>query len=97
MYDPWVYGGPSETTGFGPPGGGYGRFISIGPDAALYSYGTPFLEDPSSHYADYQFYAVNLVAGPEPATWTMMLVGFAGLGYASIRKAHQARLAPAIK
>ena len=33
------------------------------------------------------------VAAAEPSTWAMMLVGFAGLGYASLRRRSTARLA----
>jgi hypothetical protein len=32
---------------------------------------------------------------PEPSTWAMMLLGFAGLGYAGYRKARVGRMAPA--
>ncbi len=32
---------------------------------------------------------VSLVAVPEPATWAMLLVGFAGLGYAGFRSARR--------
>jgi PEP-CTERM motif len=31
------------------------------------------------------------LAVPEPSTWAMMLLGFAGLGYAGFRKAGSAR------
>jgi hypothetical protein len=31
------------------------------------------------------------LAVPEPSTWAMMLLGFAGLGYAGFRKARSAR------
>ena len=31
------------------------------------------------------------LAIPEPSTWAMMLLGFAGLGYAGFRKARTAR------
>jgi PEP-CTERM motif len=39
----------------------------------------------------------TLVSGPvpEPSTWTMMLVGLAGLGYAGYRKARQTAVASA--
>jgi hypothetical protein len=33
------------------------------------------------------------VSTPEPSTWAMMLIGFAGLGFAGYRKAHSARTA----
>jgi hypothetical protein len=36
--------------------------------------------------------AVN-VSAPEPSTWAMMLIGFAGLGFVGYRKAHSARTA----
>jgi hypothetical protein len=35
----------------------------------------------------------TIVATPEPSTWAMMLLGFAGLGFAAYRKAHSARAA----
>jgi hypothetical protein len=31
------------------------------------------------------FDGVSLTAAPEPSTWVMMLLGFAGLGYAGMR------------
>jgi hypothetical protein len=31
--------------------------------------------------------APSLVAAPEPSTWAMMLLGFAGLGFAGYRRA----------
>jgi hypothetical protein len=33
----------------------------------------------------------TIVGTPEPSTWAMMLIGFAGLGFAGYRKAHSAR------
>jgi hypothetical protein len=36
---------------------------------------------------------VLLTSVPEPSTWAMMLIGFAGLGFAGYRKAHSARTA----
>ena len=35
----------------------------------------------------------TIVGTPEASTWTMMLLGFAGLGFAAYRKAHSARTA----
>jgi hypothetical protein len=32
-------------------------------------------------------------AAPEPSTWAMMLLGFAGLGFAALRHARKSRLA----
>jgi hypothetical protein len=34
-------------------------------------------------------------AVPEPSTWAMMLIGFAGLGFAGFRRAQKARMADA--
>ena len=34
---------------------------------------------------------VEAVAVPEPATWAMMLLGFAGLGFAGYRRERAAR------
>jgi hypothetical protein len=33
---------------------------------------------------------------PEPATWAMMTIGFAGLGFAGYRKTRAARLAQVV-
>jgi PEP-CTERM motif len=35
----------------------------------------------------------TIVGAPEPSTWAMMLLGFAGLGFAGYRKARGARAA----
>ncbi len=44
-----------------------------------------------------QNFTLDIVAGavPEPSTWAMALLGFAGLGYAGYRKAGQAASASA--
>jgi PEP-CTERM motif len=39
------------------------------------------------------FEVSGVAAIPEPSTWAMMLLGFAGLGFAAYRKAHRARSA----
>jgi opacity protein-like surface antigen len=38
---------------------------------------------------------ITFTAAPEPSTWAMMLIGFAGLGYAEIRRRGGRRSAPA--
>jgi hypothetical protein len=41
-------------------------------------------------------YGMDLAFGgavPEPSTWAMMLIGFAGLGYAAMRRAGKGRAA----
>jgi hypothetical protein len=38
----------------------------------------------------------TIVGTPEPSTWAMMLLGFAGLGFAGYRKAQGGRMAPSI-
>jgi PEP-CTERM motif len=42
--------------------------------------------------SSFRFVVVSGVV-PEPATWTMMLLGFAGLGYVDYRKVRQAAVA----
>jgi hypothetical protein len=37
----------------------------------------------------------NISAVPEPSTWAMMILGFAGIGFLAHRRAQKARLAPA--
>jgi hypothetical protein len=38
---------------------------------------------------------LSLTAAPEPSTWAMMLLGFAGLGFAGYRKARKTATAAA--
>jgi PEP-CTERM motif len=33
------------------------------------------------------------MTAPEPSTWAMMMLGFAGLGFAGYRKSHKAAIA----
>jgi hypothetical protein len=83
-------GGPNEYTGFS-----FDPRINIGLDSARYAYsGT--LTNPNLHYSDYQFYAVNFEianAVPEPSTWAMMILGFAGVGFMAYRRQKTAALA----
>ena len=73
------------------------------------SSGLPFFEAPSQDHFDAATTldpdtddvgsSVTFVqvsgAIPEPSTWAMMLLGFAGLGYAGYRKARRATVAGA--
>jgi PEP-CTERM motif len=56
-------------------------FASLGltPGSYVYNWGT-------GEHAD--TFTLNVVTGsvPEPSTWAMMLLGFAGLGYAAVRR-----------
>jgi hypothetical protein len=48
----------------------------------------PFIENAGS-----TFTFTNVTAVPEPSTWAMMLIGFAGLGFAGYRRARELRAA----
>ena len=43
---------------------------------------------PDLNYLDLQFYASNVTisAVPEPSTWAMMILGFAGVGFMAYRQ-----------
>jgi PEP-CTERM motif len=70
--------------------GGLGGFSTFGgdylPDGPLMFYGpvnAPYI--PAGGYGDFDI-TVTVVAAPEPSTWAMMLLGFAGLGFAGYRQ-----------
>jgi PEP-CTERM motif len=42
---------------------------------------------------DLSFEVAGSATAPEPSTWAMMLLGFAGLGFAAYRRASQSRCA----
>ena len=54
---------------------------------------TSGLELVSASGHDYETPGVGTPSVPEPSTWAMMLLGFAGLGYVSYRKARETRAA----
>ena len=99
-YDNLFYsGGLAPITCFNVPPGGYfddyGVMLTLanGDLVDLYSnggngpgvYGVVVLVD---GVADYKSAGgLSLTAAPEPSTWAMMMLGFAGLGFAGYRKA----------
>ncbi len=59
------------------------------------TFATPILDvDPYSISAD-QYIAggITVMTAPEPSTWAMMMLGFAGLGFAGYRKSRKAAIA----
>ena len=85
-------GGPSSTWGgqaltrvgdivYGAEGNGLVQFM--GTFSSL-TWTNPVYEN---------YYAVTVGSVPEPSTWAMMMLGFAGLGFAGYRKAKVARTA----
>jgi hypothetical protein len=66
-----------------PTFGAFNGFFNVANEAETFNLGSA--------------YTFTLVSGavPEPSTWTMMVLGFAGLGYAGYRKARQAAFASA--
>jgi PEP-CTERM motif len=83
-----------------PPGGlfdGYGVLFMLanGDLLDLYSnggnapgdYGVVVWADGAGDYTS----SIGLsLTAPEPSTWSMMILGFAGLGFAGYRKSHKA-------
>ncbi len=58
---------------------------SLGPDIDL-TFGYTLVADGSGGFG-FDFAVGGVTAAPEPSTWAMMLLGFAGLGYAGYRRA----------
>ena len=74
----------------------YGVFIYDPFGASPIVYGLGYTDSTNSYWVSQD---TTLVAGasgavPEPATWAMMLIGFAGLGFASYRTSIQSRTGP---
>ena len=74
----------------------YANYIGPGQTSSLFFFGAPPASDVVLELvnADGQTYQVNLgepaVSAPEPSTWAMMLIAFAGLGFAGYRRARVA-------
>jgi PEP-CTERM motif-containing protein len=101
-YDNLFYaGGLAPITCIGVPPGGYfddyGVMLTLanGDLVDVYSnggagsglYGAVVLVDGAADYTSAG--GLSLTAAPEPSTWAMMMLGFAGLGFAGYRKARK--------
>jgi hypothetical protein len=101
-YDNLFYAGglAPETCLHVPPGGyfdNYGVMLTLanGDLVDVYSnggngpglYGAVVLVDGVADYTSAG--GLSLTAAPEPSTWAMMMLGFAGLGFAAYRKARK--------
>jgi hypothetical protein len=102
-----VQGGPSQNFSLGLvtylSGGDGGGFILVSPggNTLINDAGDPFVGSkmiytgttahPIFSPGVFLLTYGTLTAVPEPSTWAMMLIGFAGLGYAGYRKARTSR------
>jgi hypothetical protein len=60
---------------------------------------TPYINDPESPPGAFPtdlIFTATLTVVPEPSTWEMMMLGFAGLGFMGYRKARSGRTAPTV-
>jgi PEP-CTERM motif len=88
-----VDGGATGIAQFNQAGGGsdYGDFASVGPcqiQDAFDCGATPVFSKTSLEYLMLEAIGYDPVAGavPEPSTWAMMLLGFAGTGFMAYRR-----------
>ncbi len=54
------------------------------------------IESPPGAFPTDLIFTATLTVVPEPSTWAMMMLGFAGLGFTGYRKARSGRTAPAV-
>ena len=57
------------------------------------SYVVAFLDSTNATANSGAIFETGAMSTPEPSTWAMLILGFAGLGYASLRKGKSARCA----
>jgi hypothetical protein len=99
----WVYGFGGDPSDFGISVGGSSIFLSPYPPSGWTEYTVVFVgsgsdtltirnrNDPSYQLLD-NFAIINSTI-PEASTWAMMMIGFAGLGFAGYRSAKNGRSA----
>jgi hypothetical protein len=92
-----VDGGATGIAQFNQAGGGsdYGDFASVGPcqiQDAFDCGATPVFSKTSLEYLMLEAIGYDPVAGgvPEPSTWAMMILGFAGIGFMAYRRRNKA-------
>jgi hypothetical protein len=87
-----------DIAGKGPSNISSLTFTILGASVADISGGSPFAADILSATTGNTGVVDFSISGgvPEPSTWAMLLLGFAGLGFAGYRKAQGGRIAPSV-
>ena len=71
-----------ESTDIAPNGGSSNKFFAVDPFGSY----TFDLIDANDHLYQYSSTTLSISAVPEPSTWMMLLLGFAGLGFMAYRR-----------
>ena len=92
---PNVLGNASDNTGYGGPNAFFTN-INAAQTSGIVNFITPIAPGGGTGFfsleldiAGTQGGGITVGAVPEPSTWAMMLIGFAGLGFLSYRKSKQ--------
>ena len=83
--DPALGGNPGNLLAYGGIGAAAGVARTIFPDDAPFKHGR-WMSNLES---------IEVSAVPEPSTWAMMILGFAGVGFITYRRRHHSRAIPA--
>jgi hypothetical protein len=87
----WNLGGYTHQVGCGGGpgcslGSSYASTTTGSDSAGLAAYGFNFLGESSGTSFESGVWTEQVAAVPEPSTWAMLLIGFAGIGFAAYRK-----------